>query len=256
QDERNAALRAEAHADTPTTAHFDALGRPFLTIARNRVVWAGDDLDGREESFATRVELDIEGNQRAVLDERKPAINYLPTGALEQRIVMRYDYDMLGNRIHQLSMEAGARWMLNDVAGKPIRTWDSRGHAFITEYDPLRRPVRSFVIGGDPADPNRKVLTERLAYGEQHPEDAMRNLRGKVYMRFDKAGAMINELHDFKGNLLQSSRRLAREYRRTLDWNAADTALAADPTAKLDPAALEIAIAPLLEGETFSSNSS
>ena len=40
---------------------------------------------------------------------------------------MRYDYDMLGNRIHQASMEAGERWMLNDVAGKPIRAWDSRG---------------------------------------------------------------------------------------------------------------------------------
>ncbi len=60
--------RAAAHADTPTTAHFDALGRPFLTVARNRVVCAGHDLDGTEESFATRVELDIEGNQRAVRD--------------------------------------------------------------------------------------------------------------------------------------------------------------------------------------------
>ena len=57
------------------------------------------------------------------------------------RIVMRYAYDMLGNRIHQLSMEAGARWMLNDVAGKPIRAWDSRGHNFTTSYDALRRPV-------------------------------------------------------------------------------------------------------------------
>ena len=37
----------------------------------------------------------------------------------KDRIVMRYDYDMLGNRIHQASMEAGERWMLNDVAGKP-----------------------------------------------------------------------------------------------------------------------------------------
>ena len=54
---------------------------------------------------------------------------------------MRYDYDMLGNRIHQLSMEAGARWMLNDVAGKPIRAWDSRGHNFATAYDALRRPA-------------------------------------------------------------------------------------------------------------------
>ena len=135
QDERNAALRAEAHADTPTTAHFDALGRPFLTVARNRVVCAGHDLDGSEESFATRVELDIEGNQRAVLDERRLPTGHVRAGELEQRIVMRYAYDMLGNRIHQISMEAGARWMLNDVAGKPIRAWDSRGHHFITTYD-------------------------------------------------------------------------------------------------------------------------
>jgi hypothetical protein len=32
-DERNAALRASAHADTPTTKHFDALGRAFLIQA-------------------------------------------------------------------------------------------------------------------------------------------------------------------------------------------------------------------------------
>ena len=32
-DEQNAAQRAAAHADTPTTAHFDVLGRPFLTVA-------------------------------------------------------------------------------------------------------------------------------------------------------------------------------------------------------------------------------
>ena len=174
QDERNAALRAEAHADTPTTAHFDALGRPFLTVARNRVVCAGHDLDGTEESFATRVELDIEGNQRAVRDERKLPINYLPAGALEQRIVMRYAYDMLGNRIHQLSMEAGARWMLNDVAGKPIRAWDSRGHNFTTTYDALRRPVEQTVRGtiangeaaSDPRTLNRDILVDRIEYGD------------------------------------------------------------------------------------------
>jgi len=31
---------------------------------------------------------------------------------------MRYDYDMLGNRIRQSSMEAGQRWTMNDVTGK------------------------------------------------------------------------------------------------------------------------------------------
>ena len=157
----------------PTTAHFDALGRPFLTVARNRVVCAGHDLDGTEDSVATRVELDIEGNQRAVRDERQLPVNDLPTGALEQRIVMRYAYDMLGNRIHQLSMEAGARWMLNDVTGKPIRAWDSRGHNFTTTYDALRRPVEQTVRGtianGDESDPrtlNRDILVDKIEYGE------------------------------------------------------------------------------------------
>jgi hypothetical protein len=45
------------------------------------------------------VVLDIEGNQRAVIDAK-------------DRVVMRYDYDLLGSRIHQASMEAGERWML------------------------------------------------------------------------------------------------------------------------------------------------
>ena len=63
------------------------------------------------------------------------------TGGRARRIVMRYDYDMLGNRIHQASMEAGERWMLNDVAGKPLRAWDSRDHRFRTAYDALRRPT-------------------------------------------------------------------------------------------------------------------
>ena len=56
---------------------------------------------------------------------------------------MRYDYDMLGTRIHQASMEAGERWMLNDATGKPIRAWDSRGFTRRMIYDALRRPTGS-----------------------------------------------------------------------------------------------------------------
>jgi hypothetical protein len=82
---------------------------------------------------------------------------------------MRYDYDMLSNLIHQASMEAGQRWMLNGVAGKPIHTWDSRGHMFCIEYDELRRPIKSFVIGADLTNLGRRILFERIIYGEQHP---------------------------------------------------------------------------------------
>ena len=238
-DEQNAAQRAAAHADTPTTAHLDALGRPFLTVARNRVVCPDHDLDGTEDRVTTRVELDIEGNQLAVHDERKLPVNHLPTGAIERRVVMRYAYDMLGNRIHQTSMEAGARWMLNDAAGKPIRTWDSRGHNFTTTYDVLRRPLTQHVQGtfsdpnalqpnSDPRTLNRDILVDKIDYGEGQANAEALNLRTRIYRHSDSAGVATNarldtsgnpiEAYDFKGNLLRTTRRLASDYTSIPDW--------------------------------------
>ena len=152
--EKEAARKAQAHDDTPTIVHFDALGRPFLTIADN-----GIDAEGVEQKYRTRVDLDIEGNQRRVIDARN-------------RPVMVYDYDMLGNRIHQTSMDAGERWMLSDVTGNPIRAWDSRGHYFSTHYDALRRPVRNFVHGtdidhSDPRILGDPIFCEWIRYGEE-----------------------------------------------------------------------------------------
>jgi RHS repeat-associated protein len=251
KEEQRAAQRAAAHADTPTTAHFDSLGRPFLTVARNRVVCVGHALDGTEESFATRVELDIEGNQRAVLEERQLPVNHLPTRSIEQRIVMRYAYDMLGSRTHQLSMEAGARWMLNDVAGKPIRAWDSRGHNFTTSYDALRRPTRQYVRGTfsnpNPLQPNSDLrtlnpgdplglLVDEITYGEpplnasaaEEEKAQQLNLRTRVLRHRDSAGEATNarlnatgmpvEAYDFKGNLLHSTRCLVSNYKEIPDW--------------------------------------
>lgn len=245
--EQAAAEKAAAHAGTPTMAYLDSLGRPFLTVSHNKVAAPGHDLDGAEDHVPTRVELDIEGNQRAVRDA------IVQSGDAQGRIVMRYAYDMLGSRIHQESMEAGARWMLNDVAGNPIRVWDSRGHAFRTEYDPLRRPLRTVVTGADPADPTAKVLTERLVYGEQHPEAEQRNLRGQLYLHLDQAGAATTEAFDFKGNPLRATRRLATEYKQAIDWGTVDAALPVDAPAHFDPAALEAALGPLLEAETYTS---
>ena len=93
------------------------------------------------------------------------------------RIVMRYDYDMLGNRIHQASMEAGERWMLNDVTGKPIRAWDSRGHQFRTAYDDSAGlPIPSCMKARQ-----LSVLVGESVYGETRPNPEANNLRGKVF---------------------------------------------------------------------------
>lgn len=233
--EQDAANQAAAHADTPSTAYFDALGRPFLTLAHNGL--AADDTP---IEYITRIILDIEGNQREVID----ALN---------RVVMRYAYDMLGNRTQQLSMEAGARWMLNDIVGNPIRTWDSRGHNFRTEYDPLRRSLRTYVTGVDPNIPNQALLTDRQVYGEQHPEAVQHNLRGHLYLQLDQAGAVTSDAHDFKGNPLRSTRRIVREYKRAFTWDLVNTALPDFAIDLLVPADVDTALIPLLEDDTYTS---
>ena len=199
--EQAAADKAATHAETPTVTQFDTLGRPFLTVAHNRFARNGEMV---QEQYETRISLDIEGNQREVSDART-------------RIVMSYEYDMLGDQIHSSSMEAGELWMLNDVAGQPIRAWDSRGHVFRTEYDELRRPTRSFVTGADANHPDREILFERTVYGEG--QGAALNHRGRAFQVFDGAGVVTNEEYDFKGNLLSGSRQLLVSYRDAADWS-------------------------------------
>lgn len=196
--ERTAAMKASRDADTPTTTHFDSLGRAVLTVADN----------GGGQYFRTRAVLDIEGNQLAIID------------ALD-RVVMRYRYDMLSTRIRQSSMEAGERWTLNAVDGKAARAWNSRGFSFRTEYDELRRPARSFAAGGGLP---HEILFERTIYGESSEtglSEAQRkqaNVRTKPFRHFDGAGVAISDLYDFKGNLLHTARRFAREYKQAPDW--------------------------------------
>ena len=206
--ELSAANKTALHANTPTTAHLDALGRSFLTLAHNGFQQNGDPVH-----HPTRVHLDVEGNARTVVD------------ALD-RVVMRYDYDLLGTRIRQASMEAGERWTLNDVGGQPVRAWDSRGHDFRTRYDRLRRPLQRYVRGtdagaSDPRTVNSDVLFERIEYGEGLPNDIALNLRARMARQDDGAGTVVNEEYDFKGNVRHITRQLAQDYRDVPNWSGA-----------------------------------
>lgn len=190
-DEQRAAELAAGHADTPTIAYLDARGRAFLASADN----------GERGMYETRTAFDVQGKVLAVTD------------ALG-RMVMRYDHDLLGGVIHSASMDAGERWTLYDVAGKPVYTWNDRGHRLHTTYDAARRPADVFLQQADGSE----LVVARTIYGELEPNPEVTNLRGRVYQSFDSAGMMTNGVYDFKGNLLTSTRQLADDYVGTLDW--------------------------------------
>ncbi|TFG40391.1 MAG: RHS repeat-associated core domain-containing protein, partial [Candidatus Aminicenantes bacterium] len=200
--EKKAAVRTLPHADTPTTAFSDSLGRTFLTVAHNMFErHTNGDTVIVDEKYNTRVVFDIEGNQRKVIDAK-------------DRIVMCYDYDMLGSPIHQASMEAGERWMLNNVAGNPIRTWDSRVFQRCMTYDALQRPVGLFVTDTSGA----KFLAEKTEYGESKPDPETTNHRLKPWKVYDGAGVLVSDRYDFKGNPVLGERQMLSDYETQVDW--------------------------------------
>jgi RHS repeat-associated protein len=218
-EEQAAASKTALHAGTTAVAHVDVSGRAFLSIAHNRFtpIEAPPGALPTDEFHRTRLIFDSEGNQREIVD------------ALA-RTIMRYDYDMRGGRSRQVSLDAGERWMLNDVTGKRIRAWDGRGHVFRMEYDLVRRPRRVFVRGATPQNPDHDLLFQQTEYGEGQPNDRLLNLRTRAFRSFDGAGLVTNighnsvtgqdEAYDFKGNLLRSSRQLTESYTTTADWQA------------------------------------
>ena len=204
QNEASAAAKAATHADTPLIVHFDSLGRPFLSIADN----------GPEGQYRTRTDQDIEGNLLRIIDDRGNVVMAYQVEVNGSPPVL--GYDVAGRQLYENSMDAGERRVLPDIGGKPIRSWDSRGHTFRTTYDALRRAVRSFVTGADADNTDREILFERTIYGEGQG-DAL-NHRGRVFQVFDGAGVVTNEEYDFKGNLLSRSRQLLVNYKDPVDW--------------------------------------
>jgi RHS repeat-associated protein len=218
--EQAAAIKAAAHANTPRTAYFDSLGRTFLDVANN----------GASGLYLTHYALDIQNNQRSIIDAR---------GNLAQA----NDFTLLQDGIRTASMEASTRWTLSDALGKSVRRWDSRGHNTRTTYDPLRRPLGLYVLGTDAtnSDPRTlagEVLVEAITYGEGQPGNQNLNLRTRIFEQQDSAGMAMNMVNDpatgqalafdFKGNLMASSRQFIADQTKLPNWSGPAPSMAAD----------------------------
>ncbi|MBI4704888.1 MAG: toxin, partial [Deltaproteobacteria bacterium] len=189
-------VKASAHADTPTVSYFDSLGRAFLVVEHNIV-------SGSPAYYETKSVLDIQGNVREAIDAKG-------------RSCMSYVYGMLGQQLKQTSIDAGSRWRFDTAAGEAVRAWGERNFMHRTAYDALRRPSHVYVKQGVEAE----KLGERLVYGEGHASAGPNNLRGRLVAHYDQSGVLLTEKYDFKGNLLEQSRRLATDYQNLVDWSA------------------------------------
>ena len=221
--EQQAAVKTALHAETPNQLHMDTLGRPVLSVEHNKDITTYAD-----EFYFTTVDLDIEGNMRSVTDARG-------------NIVMQYKYDMLGNKVYQKSMDAGQRWLLTNILGNPLRTWDERNHEFQYFYDELHRPLQRKIIGGDGINPLDNIF-ERFFYGEslltgirtdtnRFNEAALqsKNVLGKVIRLFDTGGLIDTPEYDFKGKPVSTTRILFKKYKETADWIDANLNIDLEP---------------------------
>lgn len=214
-----AAWKSAHHHGTALIVHHDSMGRGVYSLSHNRV-------NGIDEFYPTEIDLNIQGQPLRVLDARDNEI-------------MGFRYNLAGQKVYEVSPESGERWELTNAQGQSIRRWDSRDQQFRMEYDDLQRRTHLFVQEGIQPE----VLLERSIYGETHPQAIQLNLRGTLIEQYDGAGLMRITQRDFKGNTLESNRRLALEYRVSVDWSPL---LGLNDLAQIDAAAN-----PLLETETF-----
>ncbi|MEZ5013557.1 MAG: SpvB/TcaC N-terminal domain-containing protein [Chitinophagales bacterium] len=209
--EKVAAEKAAKHADTPTTLHFDTLGRPVLYIEHNK-----RQTDDTDLFSLTKIQLDIEGNLLRVTDARG-------------NNVAQNAYDMLGTLVYQNYMDTGQRWLLANAAGRPLRSWDERNHVFHYFYDAAQRRTQSKVTGGD-GDVALDHIFERILYGENllhanrsnENELRSRNILGQPIQHYDTGGVVETPAYDFKGQPLTTTRRLFKRYKEVVNWTGAD----------------------------------
>ena len=182
----------EHYAGKPTEVWLDVVGSTMLSVVDN----------GSEGKHASRCYTDRQGRVKKVIDA-------------EGRMVGSSTFDMVGSALQNVSMDTGESWLVNNVAGLPIRSGNGRKIQIRTCYDPLRRPIKSITKVGDDG---REFISQMLVYGEGRENAQSCNLSGKLYQSRDQAGVVTNVAYDHLGNLLRGTQRLVREYKDTVDW--------------------------------------
>ena len=197
--QQDAAKKTEAHAATQAVQHFDSLGRVCLAISDN----------GLGNRLAQRTAHDVDAHPLAIIDAAgHRAVEYCVRSGPSQ---YGLGYDLTGSLLFKNFADGGARRVIKNIAAKPLRCVDARSNAFRFLYDAARRPTHVYAS----IEAASEILSERIIYGEGQ---APRNLCTRIFRHYDAAGMSQSEQYDFKGNLLDSSRRFTTAYAQSTDW--------------------------------------
>lgn len=188
--------------NTPSSILIDALGRAIKTVERNRD--PGADPESPVQEIVTRTTYDIRGNALATTDALgREAFNHV--------------YDLANRRLRLESIDAGLRQTVLDALGGAVEQRDGKGALTLHGYDNLNRPIRLWARDGKG---QALSLRERLEYGDggnpyqtavDRANNRVANRLGKPFRQYDEAGLLVFESYDFKGNLLEKTRRVVSD---------------------------------------------
>jgi RHS repeat-associated protein len=240
-EEQRTAEMAAKHADTPASVFLDSLGREVIAVAHNRTPELSTsepnllDREWLDEKHISYTKLDTEGKPLWIEDARRNKVMRYTVGTspmADPTIDYYPSYDIAGNLLFQHSMDAGDRWLINNASGQPFYAWDENERTsqdgsqtyefrcYRTHYDELRRPLQNQLQINE----GNWQTIERFVYGESisSTNDAQaRNIRGQLLHHYDQSGVISTQNIDFKGNLLQATRKLTSAIKaEVLDWPA------------------------------------
>lgn len=195
-----------SHVFTPASKIVDGLGRTLCAVERNSA--------STSDWYVTRSTYDIRGNVLTIIDNLG-------------RTAFSHCYDLLNRPLRVTSIDAGDRTTVLDALKNPIEYRDSKGSIVLREYDVLNRPATVWALN----DSAFIAVTqrERISYGDggsrnQPPAQRDSNLRvnslGRPVQHYDEAGLVQFLAYDFKGNLIQTSRRVVADTAIAAGWIA------------------------------------
>lgn len=199
-DDTSLATRAPTtHHFTPGSGLIDALGRVLCQVQRN-------GSDPGNDWFLTRTDYDLRGNALKIIDAH-------------DRDAFKHSFDLLNRPLRVESIDAGLRTSVLDAQGNLIEYRDSKGSLARRTYDTLNRPKELWARNDTDG---RFTLRERIHYGDEEDQDLARqhNTLGKPVQHYDEAGLLETPEYDFKGNLLEKSRRTIRDDALANGWQA------------------------------------